>query len=200
MKTENPSNNSLKTDLIEKLSALSFQKAIFPLGEPGIDNLIRKLEEINLLPQPLNYQNQALLSGTWKLIYASNGTVVTRQVAEIPEWTGIKIKDVYQIINYSDTGIVTSNCAEIELPLFGELKIQASGIWKCQEDEQTALVSFDEFGFQSKKLFNLPFDLPELKIPVLEFLRSEAVWITSYLDEEIRVGRGKTGNLFVFQK
>ena len=200
MKAKNPSNNSLKTDLIQQLSALSFQKAIFPLGEPEIDNLIQKLEEINPISRPLNSQNQGLLSGTWKLIYASNGTVVTRKFAEIPDWTGIKIKDVYQILNCSDIGIVTSYCGENELPMFGGLKIQASGIWKCQEDEQTALVSFDEFGFQSKKLFNLPFDLPELKIPVLEFLRNEAVWITSYLDEEIRVGRGKTGNLFVFQK
>ena len=200
MTPENSSNNSLKTQLIEQVEALPLQQAIFPQSQPDIDKIIQQLEEINPNSQPLSSQNQALLSGSWQLIYASNGTVVTRQFAEIPDWTGIKIKDVYQILNCSDTGIITSNCGEIELPLFGELKIQASGIWKCQGDEQTALVSFDEFGFKSKKLFNLPFDLPELKIPVLEFLRNEAVWITSYLDEEIRVGRGKTGNLFVFQK
>ncbi|MFE1746297.1 PAP/fibrillin family protein [Coleofasciculus sp. H7-2] len=32
------------------------------------------------------------------------------------------------------------------------------------------------------------------------FLRNEAEWTTSYLDEEIRVGRGATGNLFVFSR
>lgn len=200
MKAQNPINNSLKTNLIQQVEALAFQQAIFPQSEPDIDRIIQNLEEINPSPQPLNFENQALLSGNWQLIYASNGTVVTRQVATIPDWTGIKIKQVYQILNCSDIGIVTSNCARIELPLLGELKIQASGIWKCQEDEKTALVSFDEFGFQSTKPFSLPFDLPELKIPVLEFLRNEAVWITSYLDEEIRVGRGKTGNLFLFRR
>ena len=200
MKAENPSHNYLKTELIEKLSALSFQKAIFPLGEPEIDNLIQNLEEINPNPQPLSSQNQALLSGSWKLIYASNGTVVTRKFDTIPDWTGIKIKQVYQILNCSDIGIVTCNCAKIELPLLGEWKIEASGIWKCEEDEKTALVSFDAFSFQATKPLNLPFDLPELKIPVIEALRNEAVWITSYLDAEIRFGRGRTGNLFVFQK
>ena len=200
MKAENPSHNYLKTELIEKLSALSFQKAIFPLGEPEIDNLIQNLEEINPNPQPLSSQNQDILSGSWKLKNASNGTEVTRKFDSKPEWTGIKIKQVYQILNGSDIGIVTSNCAKIELPLLGDLKIQASGIWKCEEDETTALVSFDAFSFQATKPWNLPFDLPELKIPVIEALRNEAVWITSYLDAEIRVGRGRTGNLFVFQK
>ncbi|MCU0535345.1 MAG: PAP/fibrillin family protein [Hydrococcus sp. Prado102] len=42
--------------------------------------------------------------------------------------------------------------------------------------------------------------LPELKIPVLEFLKNEAIWKTSYLDRDMRIGRGATGNLFVFRK
>ena len=200
MTPENSSNNSLKTQLIEQVEALPLQQAIFPQSQPDIDKIIQQLEEINPNSQPLSSQNQALLSGSWQLIYASNGTVVTRQFAEIPDWTGIKIKRVYQILNCSDIGIITSNCAEIELPLLGELKIQASGMWKCEEDKKTALVSFDAFGFQATKPLNLSFDLPELKIPVIEALRNEAVWITSYLDAEIRVGRGKTGNLFLFRR
>ncbi|MEO1432404.1 MAG: PAP/fibrillin family protein [Cyanobacteria bacterium J06633_8] len=200
MAVENLNRNSLKKQLIKLVVALPSQEAIFPQPELNIDEIIHKLEEINPTPQPLNLDNQALLSGNWQLIYASNGTVVTRQVATIPDWTGIKIKQVYQILNYSDQGIATSNCAKIELPLLGEWKIQASGIWKREEDEKTALVSFDAFSFQATKPFNVPFHLPELKIPVIENLRNEAVWMTSYLDEEIRVGRGKKGNLFLFQR
>lgn len=199
MTATNQTIQSLKTQLIEQVEALPLQQAIFPQSEPNIDKIIQNLEEINPNPQPLSLNNQALISGKWELIYASNGTVVTRQVAEIPSWMEIKIKEVYQILNYSDTGIKTSNSAKIELPLLGEWKIEASGIWKREEDEKTALVSFDAFALQPTKPFNLPFDLPELKIPVIEALRNEAVWITSYLDEEIRVGRGKTGNLFLFR-
>ena len=194
--TADTDRQSLKTQLIQQLSTLPLQQAIFPQSESDIDRIIQQLEEINPNPQSLSSQNQALLSGSWKLIYASNGTVVTRKFDTIPDWTGIKIKQVYQILNCSDIGIVTSNCAKIELPLLGEWKIEASGIWKCEEDKKTALVSFDAFAFQATK----PLNLPELKIPVIEALRNEAVWITSYLDEEIRVGRGKTGNLFLFHK
>ncbi|MGB3650704.1 MAG: PAP/fibrillin family protein [Rivularia sp. (in: cyanobacteria)] len=194
---------SLKTELIQRLAALPSQQAIFPQAEPNIDKIIQALEEINPIPQPLSSNNQSLIFGNWQLIYASNGTVVTRQVATIPDWMGFKIKQVYQTLTAGDSGIATSNCAKIELPLLGEWKIQANGIWKCdrrsraaERDEKTALVSFDEFAFQATK----PFNLPELKIPVIEALRNEAVWITSYLDEEIRVGRGKTGNLFLFKR
>ena len=198
--TIDTNRQSLKAELMQRVEALSSEQAIFPQAEPNIDKIIQTLEEINPTPEPLNLDNQALISGNWQLIYASNGTVVTRQVATIPDWTGIKIKQVYQNLTANDTGITTSNCAEIELPLLGEWEIQASGMWKCEEDQKTALVSFDEFALQATKLFNLPFHLPELKIPVMEALRNEAIWITSYLDEEIRVGRGKTGNLFLFEK
>jgi hypothetical protein len=198
--TVDTNRKSLKTKLIQRLEALPSQQAIFPQPEPDVDKIIQQLEEINPIPEPLSSNNQAKIFGNWQLIYASNGTVVTRQVATIPDWMEIKIKQVYQTLSTGDRGIATSNCAKIELPLLGEWKIEASGIWKCNEDEKTALVSFDEFGFQATKPFNLPFHLPELKIPVIEALRNEAVWITSYLDEEIRVGRGKTGNLFLFSK
>ncbi len=189
-------SRQFKTELMQRLEALPSQQAIFPQAEPNIDKIIQTLEEINPIPQPLSSNNQAKIFGNWQLIYASNGTVVTRQVATIPDWTGIKIKQVYQTLTAGDSGIATSNCAKIELPLLGEWKIQANGVWKCNEDETTALVSFDEFAFQATK----PFNLPELKIPVLEAFRNEAVWITTYLDEEIRVGRGKTGNLFLFRR
>ncbi len=200
MTVQNSTIQSLKTQLIEQVEALPSQQAIFPQAEPNIDQIIQKIEEINPTPQPLSLKNQALISGSWQLIYASNGTVVTRQVATIPDWMGINIKQVYQTLTANNAGITASNCAKIELPLLGEWKIQASGIWKCEEDQKTAFVSFDAFGFQATKPFNLPFDLPELKIPVIEALRNEAVWITSYLDGEIRVGRGKTGNLFLFRR
>ena len=87
MTPENSSNNSLKTQLIEQVEALPLQQAIFPQSQPDIDKIIQQLEEINPNSQPLSSQNQALLSGSWQLIYASNGTVVTRQFAEIPDWT-----------------------------------------------------------------------------------------------------------------
>jgi hypothetical protein len=97
--------------------------------------------------------------------------------------------------------IFASNSALLDLPLLGEWQLQADGVWMWGVDEQVAKVSFDSFSFQATKPFGLSgWNFPELKIPVLEFLRNEALWTTSYLDQEIRVGRGATGNLFVFRR
>ncbi len=103
MTADNTARTSLKTKLIRRLAALSLQQAIFPQPEPAIDKIIGELEELNPIPQPLNLDNQTLISGSWQLIYASNGTVVTRQVATIPDWTGFKIKQVYQTIELQIT-------------------------------------------------------------------------------------------------
>lgn len=197
MSEDNTSRKSLKTELIGQLEALPFEEAIFPEAEPEIDKIIEQLEQFNPIFQPLSVENQSKMFGDWELIYASRGTVVTRKVAKIPDWTGIKIKRVWQNLTAGDTEkINTSNCAQIELPFLGEWNVKADGVWKWNEDQKTALVSFNAFTFALQK----PFTLPELKIPVLEALRNEAVWITSYLDEEIRIGRGQTGNLFVFRR
>lgn len=194
MTLNNTTRLSLKTELLQQVETLSLQQAIFPQAKPAIDKIVLALEEINPTPQPLN---SGSLFGEWQLIYASRGTVVTRKLAETPDWAQVKIERVWQNLTVDDAGkIATSNCARIELPFLGEWQVEAMGEWKREEDEKTALVSFDAFQVQLTQ----PFALPSLKIPVLEFLRNEAVWITSYLDEEIRVGRGATGNLFVFRR
>jgi len=137
-------------------------------------------------------------------VYASGGTIVTRQIESIPDFLGvIKIKRVWQTLA-SDSNtrkISASNSAQLELPTLGEWQLQANGHWKWGTDEKTATVSFNSFSIQATKPFGLSnWSFPELKIPVLEFLQKEALWITSYLDQEIRVGRGATNNLFVFRR
>ncbi|AKG24276.1 PAP/fibrillin family protein [Calothrix sp. 336/3] len=184
---------ALKAELSQRLAGLSLQQAIFPEPEPTIDGIVFSLEEMNPTPEPLSSDS---LTGEWQLIYASRGTVVTRKLATTPDWMSVKINQVWQNLTVDEAGkIATSNCALMELPVLGEWQVQAEGVWQ-REDEKTALVSFCAFSLQATK----PLTLPRLKIPVLEFLRNQAVWITSYLDGEMRIGRGKTGNLFVFRR
>lgn len=141
--------------------------------------------------------------GEWQLIYASNGTVVTRPLAEITSFigSGIKVKKIWQTINNFSGEIIVNNQALIELPLLGEYQIGAEGTWQPKVDEKTATVTFNLFSLQASKFLSQPdWTLPELQVPVLDFLRNEAIWITSYLDEDMRIGRGATGNLFVFRR
>jgi hypothetical protein len=191
----------LKTELKQRVEELGLQRAKFPSDGEPIDTIVQQLESMNPIPQPLHPKHRPTLFGEWRLIYASRGTVVTRQLAQIPDfWGGIKIKRVWQRLVTGDDGkILASNGALLDIPLLGESRLLADGIWTLGLDEKTALVKFNTFSGQLTKPFGSEnWSLPELKIPVLEFLQNEALWITSYLDDEIRVGRGATGNLFVF--
>ncbi|MBD2058004.1 hypothetical protein H6F88_18615 [Oculatella sp. FACHB-28] len=85
--------------------------------------------------------------------------------------------------------------------LLGRVQLQAQGHWRWQGNTQTATVAFDAFSLQATGLFHqADWQLPALHIPVLEGLRREATWQTSYLDSDLRIGRGATGNLFVFAR
>ncbi len=195
--------SALKTELLQRVEALGLQQSLFPSeGEP-INEIVQQLEGINPIPRPLSANHLPSLLGNWQLVYASRGTVVTRSFASLPDFLGgIKIKRVWQSLVAGSTGkISASNGAFLDLPLLGEWQLRADGAWTWGANEQEASVSFGTFSLQATKPFGLlGWSFPELKIPVLEFLRNEALWITSYLDHDLRVGRGATGNLFVFRR
>ena len=194
---------ALKTELLQRVEALGLQQALFPSNGEPIDEIVRQLESLNPIPRPLHPDHLPSLLGNWQLVYASKGTVVTRQLASIPDFGGtINIKRVWQRLVAGGTGkISASNGAFLDLPLLGEWQLRADGVWTWGADERMAKVTFDSFSMQATKPFGMESgSFPELKIPVLEFLRNEAEWTTSYLDQEIRVGRGATGNLFVLRR
>ena len=194
---------ALKTELLQRVEALGINQALFPSPVQTIDQIVQQLESLNPIPRPLNPKHFPSLLGDWQLVYASRGTVVTRAIASTPNMLGgIQIKQVWQSLVTGDPGkINASNGALIDLPLLGEWQLQADGHWKWRDSEQIAKVTFGTFSIRATKPFGLEsWNLPELKIPVLEFLRKEALWTTSYLDAEIRIGRGATDNLFVFRR
>lgn len=196
-------NKDLKTQLFSQIEILGKEQSLLPFSDTSIDETIRQLENTNPISQPLLPDNLSSLVGDWQLVYASNGTVVTRPIAEITNFlgSGIKVKKIWQSLAVENSQIIADNQALIELPLLGEYKLSAEGIWRSEPDQQAAKVTFDAFTAQATKfLGQSDWTLPELKIPVLDILRNEALWITSYLDEDMRSGRGATGNLFVFRR
>lgn len=197
------SNSELKTKLLSQIEILGKERSLLPFSETHIDETIAALENVNPITRPLSPDDLSRLVGEWQLIYASNGTVVTRPLAQIADilGSGIQIKKIWQSINNFNREIIVNNQALIELSLLGEYQIGAEGTWQPKVDEKTATVTFNLFSLQANKFLSQPdWTLPELQIPVLDFLRNEAIWITSYLDEDTRIGRGATGNLFVFRR
>ena len=83
----------------------------------------------------------------------------------------------------------------LSIPLLGEFTAIAKGIWHPYEEAESASVSFGAFSIQPTRLLGIGgLTMPKLTVPVLDFLKREALWITSYLDEDLRFGRGATGN------
>ncbi|MGB3202405.1 MAG: PAP/fibrillin family protein [Nodosilinea sp.] len=211
----------LKTQLLQQIETLEPEDAILPDEHPAIDQIICELETLNPIEHPLRQEHWPLLLGSWALVYASRGTVVTRRINRqfplpvgiqrvwqrltSPEGTGaamVKGRPWGAIAKDQVAGaIATENGAVLSLPLLGELTATAQGTWQPFEEGESARVSFGAFTVQATRLLGITgLNLPQITVPVLEFLRQEALWITSYLDEDLRFGRGATGNLFVFRR
>lgn len=64
----------------------------------------------------------------------------------------------------------------------------------------SSLVKFESVDVQpTQGALGLP-PPPALHVPIFEPLQAEAAWMTTYLDANTRVGRGASGNVFVFRK
>lgn len=195
-----PSTSELKTDLLRQIQPLDPQQALLPAPYPDIDATIEQLEPCTPIAAPLEPPQWPALLGSWRLIYASRGTVVTRQLSgtDASGPPPVAIQRVWQTLWSDAASLKTENGADLQLPWLGTLRLQAQGSWK-PEDDQSALVTFDRFRFQLTPA-GLGWSLPPLTIPLPGFMQRQALWTTSYLDGELRVGRGATGNLFVFQR
>ncbi len=196
--------NDLKAELFRQVEEMGLQKALFPADRGEVDTIVQQLETLNPTLCPLASENLPLLLGDWQLVYASRGTVVTRKLDSFSQksWAEVRVNRIWQQLTLGNNRqIKADNVAELELPFLGNWRIKADGIWRSTEDNQTAKVAFHAFSFQAIHLFGQSdWNLFPLTIPVLEALRNEALWITSYLDGDMRVGRGATGNLFVFRR
>lgn len=190
--------SELKTELLQRVEALGRQ-SLFPTDSVRINEIVQQLADLNPISSPLHLEHRSLLLGHWQLVYASRGTVVTRQLVG---WSGVAIEQVWQTLSgHEAQTIAATNGAKLSLPIIGTWQLQAQGSWMWDADEQVARVTFDGFSVQAVGLFSQPtWALPEVRIPVLEWLRNEALWQTSYLDQDLRIGQGATKNLFVFHR
>ena len=84
----------LKASLLQHIRALDPQTAILPAPHPTIDQLIHQLEDLNPTRQPLSTEFLSTLVGNWTLIYASQGTVLTRRLD--PQTLPVRIQRVWQ--------------------------------------------------------------------------------------------------------
>ncbi|PNH06282.1 hypothetical protein TSOC_007369 [Tetrabaena socialis] len=81
-------------------------------------------------------------------------------------------------------------------------RVGVRGRWVDLGGGLCAEATFESFSVRPVDLWGLPLEslLPEVVVAVPEALRSRSEWCTTYLDEEVRVGRGSGGALFLFTR
>lgn len=177
------------------------------------------MQRLNPEPTPLRQQQEPTvpqaspsLLGEWELIYASNGTVVTRSaparvLLSASQLPGVGISDITQRLAARDGAVVgASNSATFGLGPFGSWRLGIEGVWRDgpQGDGRAVKVLFDTFSIKPVSFLGLP--LPEWLPPLTLSTgdrgpsRAGADWETTFCDGEHRIGRGRTGNLFLFRR
>ncbi|KAI5060436.1 hypothetical protein GOP47_0024856 [Adiantum capillus-veneris] len=98
--------------------------------------------------------------------------------------------------------LVAKNTAQVRLGPLGVVEISVQGSWENQSDGKSALVSFDTFSAKPVEVLGsrVREDLPPLDLAIPSTLQTSGEWKTVYLDNSLRVNRGRTGQFFLFRK
>jgi hypothetical protein len=162
---------------------------------------VEQLEDHNPNPKPL--ETKHLLDGNWRLLYTSS-----RSILGLDRVPLLQLGQIYQCIRMAEAKLY--NIAEIMGLPFLEGIVSVTASFEPVSDRRVN-VKFERsiiglqrlLGYQSshqfieqiqagKKFFPLDFSLEG---------REQKGWLEiTYLDEDLRIGRGNEGNVFILAK
>ncbi|MEB3341518.1 PAP/fibrillin family protein [Okeania sp.] len=162
---------------------------------------IARLEDDN--PNPHPFASKKLLNGDWKLLYTTS-----QELLGIDKFPFLKLGDIYQCIRVEDTAIY--NIAEIYGLPFLEGIISVVAQFEIVSEKRVS-VKFNRsiLGLQSLIRYQFPHKLiSEIesgkKFTAIDFNiqnREQKGWLDiTYLDKDLRIGRGNKGSVFVLIK
>ncbi|MEN9223738.1 MAG: PAP/fibrillin family protein [Thermostichus sp. BF3_bins_97] len=196
-----------KWELLRTLETTDRGRKVPPEREPEILAQIAALEARNPTPSPISAPEW--LEGNWLTLFTTSADLL-RLANSLPILT---TGEIYQCIR-AKTGQVF-NVAEVQGS--GWLKAWVpQGIFAVSArfkpaSERRVQVRFERFVLGSQAVMNYeiesflyllehaPERIPALKIDIRR--REQTGWLDiTYLDEDLRIGRGSEGSLFVLQK
>lgn len=190
-----------KTTLLEVIAGKNLGSNATETDKQNILSAIANLEDFNPTPRPLEATD--LLNGNWRLLYTTSSELLN--LNRIPL---TNLSNIYQCIRVKDKSIY--NIAEISgLPflegLFSvaakfepvsskrvEVKFERSIIGLQRLIDYKYPSGFIEEIESGKKFFAIDFPITSSE---------QQGWLeTTYLDEDLRIGRGNQGSVFVLTK
>lgn len=169
----------------------------------AIQSVIAQIEDRNPTPKPL--EATELLNGDWRLLYTTSDELLG--INRVPLW---QLGQIYQCVRSSENRIY--NIAEVNgVPLLEGLVCVSAQFTPVST--QRVEVQFKRgvfglqraMGYQSPKQFIQRLQttpkLPRLQAFDFDINRDRSGWLEiTYLDEDLRIGRGNQGSLFVLTK
>ncbi len=193
-----------KTQLLEAIANKNRGLEATEADKIAILSALAQLEDFNPNPRPLEVPH--LLEGDWRLLYTSS-----KALLNLDNFPLLQLGEIYQSIRLAGTRIY--NIAEIRgLPyLEGIVSVAAKFTPVPEVSEKRVSVQFERsilglqrlINYQSPQEFIRAIEADQ-KFTALDFSitnREQRGWLDiTYLDENLRIGRGNEGSVFVLTK
>jgi hypothetical protein len=190
-----------KTELLEAIAPHNRGLLASEMDKVKILSAIQQLEDTNPTPKPLD--RREFLEGNWRLLYTSSKDLLGFD--RIPL---LKLGQIYQCVRVTEAKIY--NIAEIIGLPFMESLVSVVASFEPVSDRrinvnfQRSIVGLQRLlGYQTPSNYIQQIESGK-KFPPLDFgidNRDRKAWLDiTYLDEDMRIGRGNEGNVFVLSK
>ena len=192
---------SNKAELLEAIAGKNRGLLANEIDNVRVLSAIQQLEDSNPTPKPL--ESKDLLNGDWRLLYTTS-----KSILGLDRFPLLKLGQIYQCIRVSEAKVY--NIAEIiGLPMLEGLVSVAASFEPISDCRVNVIFERSIIGLQRLFSYKTPGKLIQQiesgkKFLPLDFKidRGEQKgWLdTTYLDHDMRIGRGNEGNVFVLTK
>ena len=194
-------NNTRKANLINAIAPVNRGLQLSENQRKAIFSAVAYLEELNHNSSPND--TPELLDGNWLLLFTTS-----QELLGIDRFPLYKLGNIYQCLRVAEGKIF--NVAEIKgLPLLSGIVSVCANFTVV--DEKRVKVNFERLVAGSQNLIgyrNVDSFIDTLQSPKKLFAidfqikrEDQKGWLeTTYLDQDLRIGRGNEGNLFVLRK
>ena len=192
---------SKKAELLEAIAGKNRGLLANEIDNVRVLSAIQQLEDTNPTKQPLEATD--LLNGDWRLLYTTS-----KGILGLDRFPLFKMGQIYQCIRVSEAKVY--NIAEIiGLPMLEGLVSVAATFEPVSEKRVNVMFERSIIGLQRLFGYNTPARFIQQIESGKKFLPldfkidrgDQKGWLDiTYLDEDMRVGRGNEGNVFVLTK
>jgi hypothetical protein len=190
-----------KTALLEAIAGKNRGILATELDKQAILIAIATLEDLNPTPRPVEASN--LLDGNWRLLYTTS-----RALLNLDRFPLYRLGEIYQYIRVQTQSVY--NIAELYgLPFLEGLvsvaaKFEPVSGRRVQVKFERSIIGFQRLiGYKSPYNFIQQIEAGQ-KFTAIDFplqSREQQGWLDiTYLDRDLRIGRGNEGSVFVLAK